>query len=433
MNRREFCLSTGSALLGLGLANSAWPRVGFGAEAGADAGVLPLAINALGLELLAKTAANDNALLSPFSIQAAFAMTWAGADGETRAEMAKVLHYPDTEEAVHNSYRALKSSLEAIADRSARAAQRLKEAGGKQDAIRLAVANRLFGQKGYAFRPAFLSLTKDTYNAPLEMCDFEKNAPGERRKINGWVEEQTNQRIRDLIPPDGLTNDTRLVLVNAIFFKAPWAHPFTASQTRPAPFNRAGGGQKEVPTMRQKQQFGYLRQDGYTAVTLPYSEHDLQLLVLMPDAGQKLESFAARVTPELLAASGAAPAQEILLSLPKFKLEPGAMRLAKILQSLGMRTAFDVPPGSANFDRMAPRRPQDYLYISEAFHKTFLELDEQGTEAAAATAVVMMRATAAREPGPEPIEVRIDRPFLFAIQHRPTGACLFLGRLTNPA
>lgn len=390
-----------------------------------------LAVNALGLDLLAKGAtADSDALLSPYSIQTALAMTYAGAAGDTRNEMAKVLHYPEDEAGLHQSFAALRAALEEIATTSAANAEAARKEGGQVDPVVLTVANRLFGQQGYEFRQTFLSLTKETYKAPLELLDFVRNAPTATRHINEWVEEQTRDRIRDLIPPDALDRDTRLVLVNAIYMKAPWANPFSESATRPAPFYVRGSDAQEVPTMTQRGSFGYARREGFTIVTIPYMGGDLQFLILLPDARDGLSELEGKLTPDVLASCANPGRGNIILHLPKFKIEPPLFRLATVLQSLGMRSAFNVPRGSANFDRMAPRKPNDYLFISEVFHKTFLDLDEKGTEAAAATAVAMMRATSL--PPRNPPEVRVDHPFLFAIQHRPSGACLFLGRVTDP-
>jgi serpin B len=252
------------------------------------------------------------------------------------------------------------------------------------------------------------------------------------REINTWVEEKTSQRIRDLIPPDGLDRDTRLVLVNAIYLRAPWVEPFLESATKPRPFHVGGGPALEVPTMLRQGRLGYARRDGYSVVTIPYSGNDLHFLVLLPDATNGLAALEAKLTPELLAAAAGPTTAELILHLPRLKLEPPVFKLGRVLRTLGMRSAFDQPRGSANFDRMAPRRPDDYLRISEVFHKTFLALDEKGTEAAAATAVTMVRVTSVAVDQSKPIEVRVDHPFLFAIQHRPSGACLFLGRITDP-
>ncbi|MCX6873540.1 MAG: serpin family protein [Verrucomicrobia bacterium] len=390
------------------------------------------AVNALGLDLLAKgTETNANALLSPYSIQSALAMTYAGAAGDTRTQMARVLHYPADEAAVHQSFSGLQKALEEVAKTTAERTKNAAQRGGPSEPILLTVANRLFGQKGYEFRQAFLGLTKDSYGAPLQMMDFIGSADQERIKINGWVEEQTHQRICDLIPANGLTEDTRLVLVNAIYMKAPWAEEFPDGATKPLPFQVKGTEAHNVPTMFRLGHLGYAKREGYQAITVPYVGGDMQLLVLRPDAKDGLAAVEAKLTPEILGGFANAGSAELKLYLPKFKIEPPLFKLGKVLRTLGMASAFNEPKGSANFDRMAPRKPDDYLYISEVFHKTFLALDEKGTEAAAATAVAMMRATAFIEK-PEPIEVRVDRPFLFAIQHRPSGACLFLGRITDP-
>jgi serpin B len=391
------------------------------------------AINALGIDLLRQTAPpNANALLSPYSIQMAMAMAYAGADGQTREEMARVLHFPADEAEVNDSFATLQGDLAAMMGRQATNAQYLRRYGLTNDPLTLTTANRLFGQTDYDFRPTYLSLLKDTYLAPLETWDFIHDSAGATGHINQWVEEQTHDRIQNLIPAGALTRDTRLVLVNAIYMKAPWAHKFEERDTRPRPFTLAGGKPAPVPTMFLKHDLGYVHRDGFTAVALPYLGDELQLLILLPDATDGLAALEAGLKPETLAKCASLPGREVELYLPKFKLEPPAMSLSRALQSLGMKSAFDLPHGSANFDRMAPRRPDDYLYISDIFHKTFLKLDEQGTEAAAATAVLMMKALLMHEPPPRPIQIHVDHPFLFAIQHRASGACLFLGHVTDP-
>ena len=390
------------------------------------------AVNELGLELLARGAEPGvNALLSPYSIQSALAMTFAGASGATRAEMAKVLHYPADEVGLHRSFAALQQALEDVRKSTAARAAESKQWGGPSDPITLTVANCLFGQKNYAFRDVFLSLVKDTYGAPLQPVDFVGNSPQARLQINGWVEEQTQQRIRDLIPPEGVSPDTRLVLVNAIYLKAPWMQEFAATATKPLLFYVAGGEPPDVATMYRQGMLGYGKREGCSAVTIPYSGGDLQFLILLPEAKDGLPALEAKLTAAVLGSCANLDQAELQLYLPKFKIEPPLFKLGKALRSLGMLTAFDEPKGSADFDRMVPRKPDDYLFISEVFHKTFLALDEKGTEAAAATAVSMAAPSAVVEK-PKPIEVRVDHPFLFAIQHRPSGACLFLGRVTDP-
>ncbi len=390
------------------------------------------AINTLGLELLAKgTAPDANALLSPFSIQMALAMTFAGAAAGTRTEMARVLHYPADEAQLHQSFAALRKALEEVARTTAERAEQAKRHGGPSEPVTLTVANRLFGEKDCHFRAPFLLLVSNTYEAPLQLLDFAGNPAAATKEINLWVERQTRERISDLIPPDALDKDTRLVLVNAIYLKAPWAEEFRISATKPAPFHVKGGEARDVPTMTRQGQFGYVHRNGFIAITIPYSGGDVQFLILLPDETNGLSALESKVTPDLLASCSNSASAELILHLPKLKIAPPLFKLSKLLQSLGMHSAFDQPKGSANFDRMAPRKPDDYLFISEVFHKTFLSLDEKGTEAAAATAVAMMRASAMIQKA-KPIEVHVDHPFLFAIQHRPSGACLFWGRITDP-
>jgi serpin B len=346
--------------------------------------------------------------------------------------MAKVLRYGGDEAELHRSFAALQRALDEVERITAERATNSRRWGGPSDPVSLTVANRLFGQQGYEFREAFLGLVRDNYSAPLQPLDFVRHAPAARQEINAWVQNQTRERIRDLIPPDGVDRETRLVLVNAIYLKAPWENEFPGTATKTRPFHVGGGAATDVPTMVRQARLGFSRHEGFRVVTIPYAGREVQLVVLLPDAPDGLAALEAKTTPEVLAACAKAVSSEVMLYLPKFRIEPPLLKLSKVLRSLGMASAFDDPKGSANFDRMAPRKPDDYLFISEVFHKTFLALDEKGTEAAAATAVVMARPTSVGSPKPKPIEVRVDRPFLFAIQHRSSGACLFLGRVTDP-
>jgi serpin B len=389
------------------------------------------AINALGLELLARTGTPDvNALLSPYSIQCALAMAYAGADGVTKAEMAKALRYNSDEAELHLSFAALQKSLEEMMKQSAAVAARMQQYA-RYDQITLAVANRLFGQQGYDFRDEFLSLVKEKYRAPFQALEFFRDPVGATRIINHWVEEQTQERIQDLLPEGALNQLTGLVLVNAIYLKAPWNNPFEVESTRRLPFHMTNGKDVKVPTMVTRKWFGYAKRPGMTLLALPYANEDLHCVIFLPDTNTGLLDLGRRLNSDVLAESRRLPEHEVILYLPKFKIEPPLMRLGAILQGLGMRTAFDEPRGSANFDRIAPRRMDQYLYISDVFHKTFLSLDENGTEAAAATALSMMVGCARLEE-PKLIEVHVDHPFVFAIQHVPSGACLFLGRVADP-
>ena len=413
-------------LILLALASLAMPQL----RAANDTDAAATAINSLGIDLLAKTGRLDeNALLSPYSIQEALSMTYAGAAGKTRDEMMTVLHFPKNDAGLSVSFAALRKQLTDVEKSTAQIVADSKR-GGPKEPVTLSVANRLYGQKGYEFRSQFLDLLKQDYDAPLEQLDFVNAADAGTKLINTWVAAQTHDRIRDLIPDGALTKDTRLVLVNAIYFKAAWMNEFSKEGTRPTLFHVNGGEAHDTPAMNSQAHYGYARKDGYTAVTLPYIGSELQFLILLPDDVNGLPALEAKLTPEMLAGCAKLESQEVNISMPKFKMEPPVMKLSEQLKALGMKTAFDDPKGSADFDAMAPRTPDEYLYISEVFHKTFLSLDEHGTEAAAATAVVMMRALA--EMPSQPKEVHVDHPFIFAIQDCNSGACLFLGRMNDP-
>lgn len=399
---------------------------------GAEAVSAANATNQFGVDLYRKLATSGNLCLSPYSIESALTMTFAGAEDETRSQMAHVLHLPNDGDAIHVSFAALQQSLEETAKKTAKIAEEAKKSGGPIEPITLAIANRLFAQTGCDFRDAFRALVQEYYHAPFEPLDFRTDASGATQQINSWVGEQTHDRIRDLIPAGALNELTRLVLANAIYLKAPWGNPFSEPATNPQPFHVNGGAAVDVPTMKKRDRhFGYAKREGFTAVTLPYSGGELQFLIILPDEANGLRTLEPKLGAEMLTRCAHLEQENVDLSLPKFKFEPPTIPLGETLKGLGMKAAFNQPVGSANFDKIAPRKPDDYLYISQVFHKTFIAVDEKGTEAAAATAVAMMTATA-RVEREEPIEVKVDRPFIYAIQHVPSGTCLFLGRVTDP-
>lgn len=385
--------------------------------------------NELGLDLYRKIASgSDNVCLSPYSISSALAMTLSGADGETWTEMARVLHV-NSETNTDSSFAALEKSLNETAAKTAKIAKDSKKGGGPSEPITIAMANRLFPQKDFEFRPPFFSRLKESYGAAPELLDFKRNAAGATKHINDWVAKQTRDKIRDLIPQP-LDAMTRLVLANAIYLKAPWAKEFNASATKPEPFHAYGKEPVDVPTMQRRAHLGFAKHDGFIALAIPYSGNELQFVILLPDKIDGLAGLEGKMSAAILDECSKMEDANVFLHLPKFKFEPPTIQLSNQLKALGMKTAFDVPQGSANFDRMAPRKPDSYLSISEVFHKTFIAVDEKGTEAAAATAVAMrLTAKLDRE---EQIEVKVDRPFVYAIQHVPSGACLFIGRVTDP-
>jgi serpin B len=399
----------------------------------ADFNVAAKATNELGVDLHRQLATgNNNLCLSPYSIESALAMTFAGSDGDTRAEMARALHFPNDDDAIHASFAALQVSLGEISEKTAKIAEQSKKHSGPSEPITLAIANRLFAQSDYDFRSPFIDLVKKFYGAPFETLDFKKNPEAARAHINKWVADQTRDKIRDLIPQGGIKELTRLVLANAIYLKAPWGSEFKETLTTPKPFHVHGGAPVDVPMMEQQKTFGFAKRDGFTAVSLPYTGSELQFVILLPNEVNDLAKLESKLSADVLMQCTKLQVQEVDLELPKFKIEPPTIPLKENLEALGMKTVFDDPQGSANFDKMSPRRPDKYLAISNVFHKTFIAVDEKGTEAAAATAVVMMELTARFEKPKEPIHVKVDRPFVYAIQHVPSGACLFIGRVTDP-
>lgn len=383
------------------------------------------AINLFGLDLLRKTARPDaNALLSPYSLETGLVMTYAGAGGVTRDEMAKVLHLGSDEKQTHNSFGLLQRQLNGVVERSAQDSANLHRVGITNDSITFNIANRLFAQQGTYFKAPFTDLLKTNYSAPLESVDFSADPPNAARIINNWVDQETHHRIQNLLPDGALDAATRLVLANAVYMKAPWEKPFEASATKSQPFHVAGGATVAVPTMSIQKSFGYMKFKDFTAVAIPYQGDQLQFLILLPDAANGLAELESEVIQ--LSKCAEMPAREVKLYLPKFKIEPPTLPLRDALEALGVKTAFD--PYKANFDRISD---YDTLFISAVFHKTFLSLDEKGTEAVAATGVVGAFFGAPKPP-PKPIEVRVDHPFMFTIQHRASGACLFLGHMVDP-
>jgi serine protease inhibitor len=378
-------------------------------------------INALGIDLLLSLyKIGANTLLSPYSIQSAFIQAYAGAQGETRAEMARVLHYPRQGSEIHFSFSSLCSELNDITPDAAMAGKRMT----------LSLANRIFLQAGFDIVPRFTNFLEYIHGAKLDQLDFAADPNSASRYINAWVEEQTHKRIRNLVPPGSLSHLTRIVLANAIYLKAPWLEPFQKDQTEALPFHLQADETIRVPTMNRSLHVGLSKRDNHTIVTLPYSLGEIQFVILMPKDITGLDELAHKLSTRLLEECTALEICEVDLQMPKFRIESPCMQLKREFIALGMKSAFDVPLGSANFEGIAPKRDSDYLAISEICHMTLLDLDEDGTEAAAATAIEALALGASYHEEPE--HISIDRPFFFAIQHRNSGACLFLGCLADP-
>jgi serpin B len=372
--------------------------------------------NAFGFDLYQRLRARSgNLTFSPASITTALAMTWAGARGETAAQMRQVLHFEGTPDEVMQASGKLATAL--------------------QDPARpivFRIANRLFGEKTYKFETAYLDATRAAFGAPLEPVDFKGAPEPSRRLINGWVEEKTEKRIRDLVPQGGVKADTRLALVNAIYFLGDWAEPFKKSATRPEPFFTSATEKKDVPTMHSGEYLRFARKEGWKALELPYKGGQMSMLLVLPDKVDGVAALESTLTaPGLDAIVKSLASTKVIVSLPKFQVDPpGSLPLGETLASMGMPVAFDRQ--RADFTGIAnPPAPQDRLVIAEVFHKAFVKVDEKGTEAAAATAVLMERAGAAppREP---PAEFKADHPFLFFIRDNQSGLLLFMGRVADP-
>jgi serpin B len=288
--------------------------------------------------------------------------------------------------------------------------------------FQLRIANALWGQKGHSFLEAFLDVLAVNYGAGLRLLDFATDPEGARRAINDWVSQQTQERIKDLIPQGGVDAATRLVLANAIYFNGKWAHPFDTSRTRDGIFHTLDGREMPVPMMRMPEPEGlpYLSGDGYQAVELPYQGEEMSMLILAPDEG-RFEEFQADLDAQFLQTmvEGFAPRQ-VYLTLPKFSYE-SEFSLVQTLAAMGMPDAF----GAADFSGMDGTQN---LFISDVFHKAFVAVDEAGTEAAAATAVVIGESLPSVE-----VELTIDRPFVFLVHDRETGSILFLGQVVDPS
>jgi serpin B len=385
------------------------------ATAPAALAALARSSNAFGLDLYGKVReAPGNVALSPASISIALTMTWAGARGDTANEMKKVLR------------------LEGSTDEVAKAAGQL--ATYLQDPSRpltLRMANRLFGEKSFTFEQAYLAETKSAFGAPLEPVDFKGAADQARQQINGWVATQTEQRIKELVPPNGVGADTRLVLVNAIYFLASWREPFDEKNTKPAKFNLSKTQQKELPTMSRTGMFRTVAADGAKLLELPYKDEGMALTIVMPDDVEGLSGLEKALTADKLAKwTDALAVENLRVALPKFELSAEqAMSLGATLRALGMSAAFE--RDKADFTGIAsPPKKADRLSIAEVFHKAFVKIDEKGTEAAAATAVVAV--SGAGVP-PAPRDFAVDRPFLFFVRERISGMILFMGRVADPA
>jgi serpin B len=409
MTRRDF-LSTSAAAPALLLSGNdrLWADIGavgaVGTKSPVVAGNTAFASDIYG-QLGKKT---GNLFCSPFSMSAALAMTSGGAAGDTLSEIVKVFHFPSNQSELHASFGSLIRQLNDSASR-----------GGYE----LKIANALWGQSGFPFLDSFTSMVKLNYGAGFQTVDF-KNPEAARQRINRWVEEQTKDKIKDLFQSGTIDADTRMVLANAIYFKGTWQHKFMPRATSDAEF-MSGGQKLRVPTMHQTERFGYAETDAYQVLEMRYQKSSLVMDVILPRATDGLGELETKFNPDWLqTAIGGVRPEKVIVSLPKFKTTI-SYNLTDTLAAMGMSQAFSRQ--KADFSRMTEA---DRLMIGVVVHKAFVDVTEEGTEAAAATGVGMKLAAA---PVPqEPKVFNANHPFLFVIRDTASGSVLFLGRMTNP-
>ena len=351
--------------------------------------------------------AEGNLFFSPLSIRTALGMTYAGARTKTADEMARVLRLPRDQKKAHAALGKLLDDL---------------EKASAAEGCELSIANALWGQSGEPFLKSFLDLVKNAYGAPMNLVDFARDTEGARRTINRWVEKKTKDKIKELLK-EGDVDGAVLVLTNAIYFKGDWAEAFEKKHTRDAPFFVTTDEKVSVPMMHKTADFGYAATEDLQALELPYKGDRLSMVVLLPRKRDGLDALETRLTAkdldQWLTALGK---RKVVVSLPKFTTTV-RFELKKPLKKMGMPMAFG--PG-ADFSGMNGT-PGD-LFISKVIHKAFVDVNEEGTEAAAATAVIMIRGAA---PAPPPV-FRADHPFIYLIRDRKSGSILFMGRVVNP-
>lgn len=373
---------------------------------------VPASINAFAVDLHRSLAHRPGDIfVSPASITLAFAMVHAGAAGATGQDIARVFHFGGDVDELRRGFAATLSGWSVA-----------------REGQELAVANRLYGAQDVKFNVPFLELTRTVFAAPLVTVDFLGAAEAERGQINFWVAERTHDKIKDLIPPGGVNASTKLVVVNAVYFKAGWDEPFMAAATAPGQFHAASGDRPvKMMTRTGRYRLGVVADARVKLLELPYAQGDFSLVVVLPDANDGLRGVEEALNADALAGwIAGASEQTVAVGLPRFKIDPGSgLKLGEVLSNLGMASSFS---GAADFTGMAPA--SEGIFISEAIHKAFIAVDEAGTEAAAATAVM------ARGGGPprleDPVAFTADHPFLFLIRDVKSGAILFMGRLSEP-
>ena len=357
---------------------------------------------------------NNNLIFSPASISIALAMTYAGAAGATATEMAQTLHFSLPPAQLHPAFNALDQTL------TSRGQGKL---GADGKPMQVDIVNALWAEKTYTFRSDFLDTLAANYGAGVNLLDFINAPEPSRVTINSWVADQTNDKIQDLLPSGSVDSSTKLVLTNAVYFNAAWKTPFDPNNTHDGSFTLLDGSTVTATFMGADLPSALAVQGtNFVAAALPYADANLSLLVVVPDAGQFSQVESSLDSTALATLVAGLTSQQVILVLPRFKIDTGAA-LKDILTALGMTSAFD--PGTADFSGMDSTRN---LFISEVVHKAFIDVAEKGTEAAAATGVIMAGSAA-----PTGLLINANRPFLYFLRDQPTGAILFMGRVLDPS
>lgn len=363
--------------------------------------------------LATRDAASGNLLISPASLATALAMTYGGARGQTATQMAQVLHFGDDAEALHRAAHA----------------QIARWNDERRSSYTLRVVNRIFVHNRTPVNESFGALTRDFYAAPAEEVDFGADPEAARSHINGWIEEQTNDRIQNLLPPNSIDDLTRMVLTNAIYFLGNWQTQFDPQQTRPGPFHLRAGGNVQAQMMHLSANFQYTADGDVQVLQLPYAGGELAMTIVLPVPGRDVSALERALSAsQLVGWFDALAPSRVDVELPRFTIEPErSLTLKPHLEAMGMPLPFST---AADFSAMSdPANPEEDLHIDNAYHRAFVQVNEEGTEAAAASAVVM-----APRGGPAagPLQFTADRPFLFFIRDVRSGSILFMGRLENP-
>jgi serpin B len=377
-----------------------------------DLGVLVAGNSSFAFDLYRAVRTEDgNLFYSPYSISLALAMTYAGARNQTEKQMAETLHFTLPQGRLHPAFDMLDLEL----------ASRGQEAGQSGKGFQLSLANSIWGRTGYSFLPDYLDVLAENYGAGMRLLDFQNAPEASRIRINNWVSCNTEGKIEDLLPQGAITPDTRLVLTNAIYFKAAWQSPFNKDSTHDDTFNRLDGSQISVPMMEQRGIFGYAGDNGYQAVELPYKGDEISMVLVLPPAGRFQAFENALDIKQVISIFSALQPKNAHVIIPRFAYA-STFSLKDTLAGMGMPLAFS---DRADFSGM---NGTGDLKITDVFHKAFVTVDEAGTEAGAATGVIVGPTAI---PGGE-VEIRLDRPFIFMIRDLKTGTLLFIGRVLDP-